>query len=304
MQNPNLDELLSGSIDMHLHIGPDEMLTRVDAVEAAEQAVDAGMKAIVLKNHSYPTTSVAVIARSLVPDVEVFGSICLDYEIGGLNIEALERHARLGAKVVWMPTFSSNNSRAKMRELGLQLKGEGFSILTGDGELVPEIDPILEIIKKHDMVLASGHMSPPEIFALVEEAKKKNIEKIIITHPSDGEFMEKTLSVEELRRLARMGAYIEQTIVTLLPTEFCHSPKERVETIKEIGVQHCVMSTDLGQYWNMPPAEGMRFFMAILLRNGLSGKDIEVMSKENPSKLMGLNPVEYTRKVTDSTITE
>ncbi|UCD07997.1 MAG: hypothetical protein JSU79_06465 [Dehalococcoidales bacterium] len=289
MQIPNLDELLSGSIDMHLHVGPDEMPTRVDALDAAEQAADVEMKAIVLKNHSYPTTPVAVTAQDIVPEVKVFGSVCLDYEIGGLNIGTLERQAQFGAKVVWMPTFSSTNSREKMRKLGLNLEGEGFSILDDNGKLVKEIDPILEIVKKHDMVLASGHMAPEEIFALVEEAKKKNIEKIVITHPSDGEFIEKTLSIEELRRLAGMGALIEQTIVTLLPTEFCHSPRERVELIKEIGVEHCIMSTDLGQYWNLPPAEGMRFFMAILLRNGLSEKDIEVMAKVNPSKL--INPI-------------
>ncbi len=289
MQSLDIDGLLSGSIDMHLHIGPDEMPARVDAIEAAEQAADAGMKAIVLKNHSYPTTPVAVTAGDLIPEVKVFGSICLDYEIGGLNIDALERHASLGAKVVWMPTFSSANSRAKMRELGLNLEGEGFSILNGEGKLVPEIGPILEIVKEYEMVLASGHMSPEEIFALVEEAKGRDINRIVITHPSDGEFMEKTLSVEELRRLARMGAFIEQTIVTLLPTEFCHNPKERVETIKAIGAGHCIMSTDLGQYWNLPPAEGMRFFMAILLRNGLSEKDIEVMAKGNPSALLDLN---------------
>lgn len=289
MQNTNIDELLSGSIDMHLHIGPDEMPTRVDAVEAAEQAADVEMKAIVLKNHSYPTTPVAVIVQDLVPEIKVFGSVCLDYEIGGLNVDALEKHARLGAKVVWMPTFSSVNSRAKMRELGLHLEGDGFSILGNDGKLVPEIDPILEIVKKHDMVLASGHISPDEIFALVEVAQKISIEKIVITHPSDAEFMEKTLSVEELRRLARMGTFIEQTIVTLLPTEFRHDPHERVEMIKAIGAEHCIMSTDLGQYWNPSPAEGMRFFMATLLRNGISENDIEVMAKRNPSELLGLN---------------
>ena len=289
MQNPNLDELLSGSIDMHLHIGPDEMPTRVDAVEAAEQAADAEMKAIVLKNHSYPTTPVAVTAQDFVPEVKIFGSVCLDYEIGGLNVGTLERQAQFGAKVVWMPTFSSTNSRAKMRELGLQLEGDGFSILDEKGKLVLEINPILELIKQYDMVLASGHISPEEIFAVVEEAKRKNIEKIVITHPSDGEFMEKTLSIEEIKRLAGMGAFIEQTLVTLLPTEFHHDPGERVEMIQTIGVEHCIMSTDLGQYWNPPPAEGMRFFMAILLRNGLNEKDIEVMAKDNPAKLLGLS---------------
>ncbi|MBN2239501.1 MAG: hypothetical protein JW712_06990 [Dehalococcoidales bacterium] len=287
IENPYLDELLADSIDMHLHIGPDEMDSRVNAVEAAAQAADVEMRAIVLKNHSYPTTPVANIVRELVPDLSVFGAVCLDYEIGGLNLDALKKHAHLGAKVVWMPTFSSTNSRDSMRALGLQLEGEGFSILADDGKLVPEIDPILDIIREYNMVLASGHMSPAEIFALVEAAREKRIDNIVITHPSDGEFMQKTLTVQEQCRLAEMGAYIEQTLVTMLPTEFCHSPKERVEVIREIGVEHCIMSTDLGQYWNPYPAEGFRFFMAVLLRNGLTPEDIEVMAKKNPARLLG-----------------
>jgi hypothetical protein len=289
MQNSNIDELLSGSIDMHLHIGPDEMPTRVDAIEAAEQAADVEMKAIVLKNHSFPTVPLAVTMQKLVPEIKVFGSVCLDYEIGGLNVDTLERHAQFGAKVVWMPTFSSTNSRAKMRELGLHLEGDGFSILGDNGKLVPEIDPILEIVKKHDMVLASGHISPAEIFALVEEAKKKNIDKIVITHPSDAVFMEKTLTLKEQQRLGEMGVYIEQTFVTMLPTEFCHDPAERVKAIRAIGAEHCIISTDLGQFWNPPPAEGMRFFIATLLRKGIKAVEIELMAKTNPAKLLNLH---------------
>ncbi len=288
MAEPTLDELLHGAVDMHLHSGPDVFTCRVDALEAAKQARQTGMRAIVIKNHSYPTTPLAVTVGQLVPEVAVFGSICLDYEIGGLNAEALERHAAMGAKIAWMPTFSSSNSRAKMSKLGMNLKGDGFSILNNKGKLLPEISKILDIIKEHKMVLASGHISPPEGFALVEKACEIGIDKIVITHPSDFEFVDKAYTVEELCRLAKMGAFIEQTIISMLPTEFCHDPQERVKMIKTIGVEHCIMSTDLGQYWNFPPAEGMRFFMSILLRNGLSTKEIEIMVKENPAKLLGL----------------
>ncbi len=288
MAEPTIDELLRGAVDMHLHSGPDVFACRVDALEAARQARQVGMRAIVIKNHSYPTTPLAVTVGQLVPEVAVFGSICLDDEIGGLNTEALERHAMMGAKIAWMPTFSSMNSRAKMSKLGMNLKGDGFSILNNKGKLLPEISKILEIIKKHKMVLASGHISPPEGFALVEKACELGIKKIVITHPSDFEFVEQAYTVEELCRLAQMGAFIEQTIISMLPTEFCHDPRERVKTIKTIGVEHCIMSTDLGQYWNFPPAEGMRFFMSILLRNGSSAKDIEVMAKENPVQLLDL----------------
>jgi hypothetical protein len=176
-----------------------------------------------------------------------------------------------------------------MRKLGIKLDGDGFSILDSRGRLVPEVGKILEIVKSHRMVLASGHISPAETFSLVKRARQMGIERIVITHPSDSEFVEQALTLEELQRLARMGAFVEQTIVSLLPTEFGHSPQERVGTIKAIGADHCIMSTDLGQYWNPPPAEGMRFFMAILLRNGMSEKEIETMVKENPARLLGLD---------------
>lgn len=289
MINIDVDKLLDGSIDMHLHPGPDVFPCRVDALEAARQAHQAGMRAIVLKNHSFPTTPLAIIVNQLVPEVEVYGSICLDYEIGGLNAEALEKHVRLGARVVWMPTFSSTNSRAKMRALGLALEGDGFSILDDKGKLVPEIEKILSIVKEQNMVLASGHISPAETFALVDEARKEGIEKLVITHPSDVEFVDQAFSLEEQQKLARMGAFIEQTFVALLPSEFCHDPVERVKAIKAIGAEHCIMSTDLGQYWNLPPTEGMRLFISTLLFKGVTPEEIELMAKVNPARLLGLD---------------
>ena len=288
MADPNLDELLRGAIDMHLHTGPDVMPGRVDALEAAKQARQVGMRAIVIKNHSYPTTPLAMMVGQLVPEVAVFGSICLDDDIGGLNADALEKHADMGARVVWMPTFSSANSRPAMRKLGLKLEGEGFSIIDAHGRLVSEIDRILEIVKAHGMVLASGHISPRESLALVERARAAGIEKIVITHPSDVEFVVQAHTLEELQRLAGMGAFIEQTFVTMLPTEWSHPPGPRVKAIKAIGVEQCIMSTDLGQFWNPTPAEGMRLFMATLLRNGISAREVEVMAKENPVRLLGL----------------
>jgi hypothetical protein len=289
MISTDIDRLLSDAIDMHLHCGPDEMPYRVDALEAAEQAYEAGMRAIVLKNHSFPTTALASTINPLVPEIKVFGSICLDYEIGGLNIDALEKNARLGARVVWMPTFSSKNSRAKMRALGLALEGDGFSILDARGNLVPEIAGILSLVKEYKMVLASGHISPAETFALVEEARKTGIEKIVITHPSDVEFVEQALSLEEQQQLAQMGAFIEQTFVTLLPTEFSHDPSERVKAIRAIGAEHCIMSTDMGQLWNPLPAEGMRLFISTLIRKGVTAEEVELMAKVNPASLLGLD---------------
>ena len=59
------NEMLKGAIDMHLHCGPDTMPC-IDPIEAAEQAKQAGMRAIVLKNHHYTTAPLAEIVGQLV----------------------------------------------------------------------------------------------------------------------------------------------------------------------------------------------------------------------------------------------
>jgi len=282
------DRLLLGSIDMHLHPGTDAFC-RIDALEAARQARQAGMKAIVIKDHFIPTAPIASMVNRLVPDFQVFGSICLDYETGGLNVRAVEYSARAGARVVWMPTFSSANSRAKMRELGVPLEGEGFSITDGSGQLLPEIHPILAVIKENDMVLASGHMSPAETFALEKEARRVGINKFVVTHPLDHEFFSQAFSKDDLVRLAENGAFIELTFIALLPSEFRHDPAEMVDVIKTVGPERCIVSTDLGQSFNPLPVEGLRMFLITLLKYGITEEEISLMIKTNPGKLLGIN---------------
>jgi hypothetical protein len=284
-----LDDLVKGSIDMHVHFIPNPMIAgRIDAWDTAKAAAQMGMRAIVLKSTLFPSGPLADLVGRLVPEVKVFGGVCLDYEIGGLNHHALEPLARLGAKMVWMPTHSSSNSRAGMRRLpGVTLEGEGFSIIDGTGQLVPEMARILSIIKQNEMVLANGHISPKETFALVEGAKAAGITRLVITHGlwTHGQVR---FTLDELKRLAEMCAYIELCYVGFLPTDFRDDPKPMSEAIKYIGAEHFIMSTDLGQYYNPTPAEGMRMFMALMLKNGISELEIELMTKENPAKLLGL----------------
>jgi hypothetical protein len=221
--------------------------------------------------------------------VKCFGGICLDYEIGGLNVIALETSAKMGAKMVWMPTHSSLNSRANMRKLpGASLEGDGFSITDSENKPVPEINKILSIVKKYNMILANGHISPRETFALVEAAQKMGITKLVITHGLWTNGMVR-FTLDELKQLGQMGAYIENCYVGFLPTDFRNDPKPIVDAIKYIGAEHCIMSTDLGQYYNPSPAEGMRMFIALLLKYGISAAEIEFMAKKNPAKLLDLD---------------
>ena len=283
-----IDDLVRGSIDMHCHHGPAFLIPeRMDALETAKCARQMGMRAIVLKSADFTTAPLAAIVAQLVPEVKVFGGVCLDDEIGGLNSHALEFSAKAGARIVWMPTHSSSNYSTKMKRI-FGVKGEGLSILNPEHKLVPEMDSILSLIKEYDMILANGHISPQETFALVEAALAKGISKLVITH---GLWVagKEPFTLEELKRLGQMGAFIEHCYVGFLPTDFRNDPKPMADAIKYIGAEHCIISSDLGQYYNPSPAEGMRMFIALLLKNDISEHEVELMAKINPAKLLGLD---------------
>jgi hypothetical protein len=222
--------------------------------------------------------------------VNVVGSITLDQEMGGVNPHALQASADLDAKVCWLPTFTSKNSlRKAATSLGIEIHSDGISILGDDGRLLPEMHECLRIIKKYDMVLASGHVSPAEIFAVMDECKKIGHEKVVITHALEFNVYDDPLSVDQILELAKRGAYIEHVVLTCLPAQkITMPPSEMVEIIKRIGPSRCVLGTDCGVSWNPPPAEAMRMFVSILLRHGLSAEEITPMAQRNPALLLNL----------------
>ena len=288
-----INDLMRGAVDMHMHFGPDPLFPRrIDAAGAARDAQEAGMLAFVLKSHSYPTAPVAYEAQKAAPNVHVIGSICLDQEMGGCNPYALQASADLDAKVCWLPTFTSKNSlRKAATSLGLEIKSDGISILGDDGKLLPEMRECLRIIKQHDMVVASGHVSPAEIFAVMDECKTLGIEKIVITHALEFNVYDEPLTLNQIVDLARRGAYIEHVALTCLPAQkFTMPPPEMVDAIKRIGASRCVLGTDCGVSWNPPPAEALRMFVSILLRHGLPAQDICQMAQINSAQLLGLTP--------------
>jgi hypothetical protein len=279
-----IEDLLNGSIDMHIHFGPDPRVgRRVDALQVARYARDAGMRAVVLKSHEYPTAPVAYVVNQVVSDITVFGSVCLDFEVGGLNTYALEASAKVGAKVVWMPTFTSANDV----KLNTGHDG-GISVLDSKGKLLPVIDELLNTVKKYEMVLCTGHISTVETFALVDRALEKGISRIIITHPlwpAGGNKM----GLADQQKLAKKGAFIEHCFGNTMPFPDRVDPLKFAEAMKAVGAEHCVMTTDLGQEHNPAPAEGMRVAIGTMLKCGLSEREVEFMVKINPAALLGLS---------------
>ncbi len=285
-----VDSLVSGAIDMHVHFGPESLMERrQNALQLARSAKEIGLRALVLKCREYNTVPIALLVSELVPEVQVFGSLTLENEIGGLNPSAAISAARMGAKIIWMPTFSSSNSKSVCEKvLGFKLPGPEQVILDSSGKLKAEVKEIFQIVKEFNIVLASGHISPKETFALAEEAQRIGFNKLLVTHALQGALTTVLCSNDELKQLARGGVYIEHSFWDVLPTMNAYDPVRIVELVKAIGAEHSIMSTDLGQSYNPPAPEGMRMFIATLLRKGLEAKEVEMMVKTNPAKLLGL----------------
>jgi hypothetical protein len=277
----SLGQLMQGAIDFHVHADPDPYHSRrLDVLDLALQAKEAGMKAVVAKCHHYGTAPLVYLVNKIVPGFTLIGSLTLNSEVGGLNPEVVEVAAKSGAKVIWMPTSSSVVDRKKRGSAGISLVDSG-------GKLLPSVISILEIIRENNMVLGTGHISIPEIYSVTAEGIRRGV-KVTITHPLNSHFGS-VLTLEQQKELGKMGAYIEQCFVSCMPVLGGMSPKVLVDHIKAVGEEHCILSTDFGQALHPTPPEGFRMMVANMIQFGLSEKEIEILVKVNPSNLLGID---------------
>jgi hypothetical protein len=278
------DALVVGAIDMHCHHGPDPHRERsVDAAEAVREADALGLGAVVLKSHAYPTGPIAILMQKTVQRVRVFGGICCDFEVGGLNPAAVEVALRTGAKVIWMPTFSSVVDRRK-----LGLPGPGIPLLDASDRLVPAVQEILRLAHEHEAVVATGHVDLAEQFAVVDAARALGV-RVVMTHALET-LVGPDHTLGHVLELADRGAMIEFTYLTCIPGGFAatEAPEAFARAMAAVGPERAIMSTDFGQARSPHPAEGMRLFLAEMLRCGLRPEALDLMARRNPARLLGL----------------
>ncbi|WP_084448952.1 DUF6282 family protein [Picosynechococcus sp. PCC 7117] len=279
-----------GSIDFHVHSAPDVTTRLYDDLELVENAAQAGMQALVLKNHVTPTADRAVLAHKVVPDMEVYGGVVLNETVGGLNLRAVETMDRLGegrGKVVWLPTIDAAHHRQTLNHRFGGLRVARY------GHLVPEMPDILQYIAAHNLVLGTGHISPAEILTIVPAAKQSGVEKILVTHAMA---TVPGLTLAQMQAIADQGAFLELTYVNTLmgenATEADHQAWENVsietmaKAIQTIGATHFVLSTDLGRALDPSPIDGYQRFLEQLAAAGISEADLYLMSHTNPEKLL------------------
>ena len=272
-------QTLTGAIDMHAHSDPDGTPRKIDAIDLARLAKERGMRAIVLKNHYEPTASLAYIVRKEVPGIEVFGGISLDLTVGGVNPAAVEWMTKVKGgygRVVWLPTFDSE------AQVKLQKQQRPFARVVKDGKVVPEVAQVIAIAAKHNLVLETGHSSGPEDLVIIKEAKRQGVQNVMVTHAlTNGGG---PLTLDEIKQAAKMGSYIELVWGGLSEDLV----QKDVEVIRAVGASSVVLSSDLGQPPNPLHPDGLLAMYKALVAHGISLADVDLMSKTNPAKLLGL----------------
>lgn len=287
-------EALHGAYDLQVHVAPDLIERRIDDIGLAKEFLAHGLRGFVLKSHYIPTAERAKVVSKAVPGIAAFGAISMNHSVGGLNPVAVEIAGRSGCKIVWMPTVDAANETAGrvdgpntklpfwakiQRELAATgIAPPPLTVLDASGRISGATRTCVEAIAKYDMILATGHLGHAEIFPLVRAAREIGVRKIVVTH---AEFPSQNLSAEEQCELAQMGALIEHCFTTM------HTGKAPwdavIANIRKVGVDRCLLSTDLGQSINPPVVEGFALFAQRLLDAGFTVDQIRRMTVNNPA---------------------
>ena len=285
-------EILKGAYDLHVHSAPDVVKRRFSDIELAHRFVAAGMKGYAIKSHQSSTAGRAALIREMVPECNAVGTITLNNAVGGLNPMAVEMAARMGAKIVWFPTVDSwneydflNRNTDIPQPYGAvadskTLKRERISILE-DGRLKPVVFDLLDVIKAHNLVLATGHLSTKESQQLIREAARIGVQKMVVTH---GDYPATSRPLEIQRECVACGAFIEHNYLQISTGE--SNWETAISQIRQIGAKHTLICSDGGQTTSIPPDEAIETYCSKLLENGFSESDVRDIFVSNPRLLV------------------
>jgi hypothetical protein len=271
---------LAGVIDIHAHCGPDSMARTIDAIDLAKLARTRGMRGLVLKSHYEPTATMAYLVRKIVPGIEVYGGIALNLSVGGVNPAAVERMSMVAGgwgRFVWMPTF---DSEAQVRYSKVD---RPFASVSCNGELLPEVKKVIEIIAARELILETGHSSAEECLQLIREARQQGVRHIVVTHAMMAPIH---MSVEHMQEAASSGAYIEFVYNGLIGPYKEFEFADYAKAIREVGPDSVILAGDMGQPVNPVHPDGLTSFFEGLKKEGLTENEIGVMTRQNPAQLL------------------
>ena len=293
-----ISRLLVGAVDLHCHSGPSVMARDLNHIEAMQEAAAAGFRAMLIKDHYYSATPITEMLNQAYShlNITLFSGVPLNKAVGGFNKHAVDHGIALGARLVWLPTFSAKNhidSRYGIKAgfphtTRKMIPFDPLTPLDADGKVKGEVKEILDLIAQYDVILAGGHLHISEILPVFEEAKSRGVKRLLVNHPSF--IVDATL--DQVRELVAMGAYIEHSLCMFIPVARRKRdpfPPETLDALIKAGtVERTILASDLGQRGVDHPVTGFRHVIRICMKLGYSDEDIHRMISRNPIELLGI----------------
>lgn len=275
------EALLHGGYELHAHSFPSHIKRSVDDFELIEQAARFKMAGVMIKNHYESTAArAALVNKRSGLQTRAYGGLALNWPAGGLNPYAVESALKLGASFIWMPTRDAANCLRYGDMPGDFFTRPGITVLDDSGKLVPAFYEVLEVVRKYDAVLATGHLSVQESVAVCRASRASGV-RTVLTHPE----WKRTLVPQEIQtELADMGVLIERNWANVEDGD-CTSA-QMIEHIRAVGPERTFLATDRGQARKEPPVEGMLRFIELLLVNDFTEKEIKTMVCHVPKILL------------------
>lgn len=278
---------LTGAIDFHVHAAPSLVERAQPDLELGRDAIEAQMRGIVIKSHAFPTIDrIASVNRALDAPI-LHGGITLNGPVGGLNVDAVQAALELGAAVVWLPTVWAANHARRLRRagqdrfLGIRLPRPEEMITVSDGEEVrTQVKAIIGLAAEHGATVATGHVSPREIEAVVRACRNVGVTPLV-NHPF---FPVTDLSIEQQVALAEQGAVMEYCAFAIDDTPDHSIPAVR-DAIEQVGPDQAVLATDYGQRSN-PAVPGLSDFAEAVFEAGLPRSTVRTCLTETPGRLL------------------
>lgn len=291
------DELLLGAVDLHCHVDLEFSTSRFRKAlpewEWLPRAEAAGLRAVLLKSHLWPTVSLSPFLTELYSgSVQVATSITLNPMVGGVDPWAVEAAAEMGARAVFLPTWGSRNDRERggfhrrLDEAFGHFDPErlcGLSITDESGALTDGVQQVLRLAVERDLMLSTGHVSWGESLVLAREAHRLGFERLVFGHPLSASVGAPTDAIEQA---AGLGAYIEVCWPTIAPGR--KDPAEVVRLVQDIGASRFVFTSDFFGGAHPSPSDLLRMLLGVLYDAGLSAKEISLAAADNPGGLLGI----------------
>lgn len=289
-----IDALLRGAIDMHCHSGPSVLPRRLDHIEAMQEASEAGLKALLFKDHFYSATPVTELLDAHYGhlNVKLLSGVPLNDTCGGLNPYAVDHGLKLGARFIWMPTFSAanhirHNRRGHLLATKVPMRpAKMLTVVDENNKLKDEVKDILDQIAEFDAVLSAGHLHISEIWPLFEEAEKRGVRRRVVQHPTYT--IDATL--EDIAELAESGAFLEHSLCLYIEeSRFQRWTAEELRAVIDAGgTQQTILGSDLGQIDNPTPVSGFRSVIRLCIELGYDDETIRRLVGGNAGRLLGI----------------